>query len=76
MQPNISHVAGAAIQCSFSFQKGGQKELVYHQSCTIIMNVDYRSKATVVQLALDLDGRFHEIIVVIDQEKFSESACL
>jgi len=40
------------------------------------MNVDYRSKATVVQLALDLDGRFHEIIVVIDQENFSESACL
>jgi len=31
---------------------------------------------TVVQSALDLDGRFHEIIVIIDQENFSEAACL
>ena len=62
--------------CSFSFQKGDQKELVYHQSCTIMMNVDYRSKATVVQLALDLDDRFHEIRVIIDQENFFETARL
>ena len=73
---HFTHYRCCHPMCSFSFQKGDQKELVYHQSCTIMMNVDYRSKATVVQLALDLDDRFHEIRVIIDQENFFETARL